>query len=568
MKAGMFAAIYARYSTESQRPESIVDQINSCKVRASQDGMAVREKNLYADKASSGTRKDRRALLDMVEAAKAGEFSAVYVDDLSRLARDNHLMLTLMAEFHYHGVRVVSVADGLDSEDDDANLGIQIRGIFNELQVNDIRKKTLRGMLGQKKRGFSAGERVYGYSSVPVGEFTIDKNGKRRPEGYSFEVNSDKARVVLRVFKDFSKGLSKLSIVKSLNKEGVVGHRGMTGKWSVSTITRMLRNEKYIGKWVWNKAGNRRDPHTGRVRTIAKQETEWVTRVDESLRIVPEDLWSETREKANAVGKVWPKKKGRSFFKGQNSRELLFPSHLLSGLVFCKYCDGAMSLVSGKNGGYFGCLAASKKACSNHKLVQRSIVEERMLQILAKEMSNTESYHNIMKHLVAKVAESQKEIPRLLADKRKELCVRERKLKNYVDFVAEGKGSKTIGDAIVQEERFIETLRQALRQLEVRNVEVPLPSETWVEKRLSSLKSILERRTKESALLLREVIGKIILRYEEEGNPKSLYVANTSFSQGAILLTPLADSNNGSNGVHLRPQGDSNPCCRRERAKS
>lgn len=51
------------------------------------------------------------------------------VDDLSRLARDNYLMLSLMAELHFNGVRVVSVADGLDTGDEEAKLGIQIRGI-------------------------------------------------------------------------------------------------------------------------------------------------------------------------------------------------------------------------------------------------------------------------------------------------------------------------------------------------------------------------------------------------------------------------------------------------------
>ena len=53
----------------------------------------------------------------------------VLVDDFSRLARDNYLMLSVIAELHFEGVRVASVADGLDSEDEEATLGIQIRGI-------------------------------------------------------------------------------------------------------------------------------------------------------------------------------------------------------------------------------------------------------------------------------------------------------------------------------------------------------------------------------------------------------------------------------------------------------
>ncbi len=46
-------------------------------------------------------------------------------------------MLTIMAELEYEGVKVISVADGIDSGDEEASLSIQIRGIFNEIQLQD-----------------------------------------------------------------------------------------------------------------------------------------------------------------------------------------------------------------------------------------------------------------------------------------------------------------------------------------------------------------------------------------------------------------------------------------------
>jgi len=65
----------------------------------------------------------------------------------------------------------------------EATLGIRVRGIFNELQLLDLRKKTLRGQLGQKSRGFFVGERTFGYRSVPVGDVRMDKKGRPRPDG-------------------------------------------------------------------------------------------------------------------------------------------------------------------------------------------------------------------------------------------------------------------------------------------------------------------------------------------------------------------------------------------------
>lgn len=183
----MRAAVYARYSSENQRPESIDDQVAACRRLASQRGFRVLEDHVYADQAQSGARTDRLGLSALMSAAQNKQFDVVLVDDLSRLARDNYLMLSVIAELHFEGVRVVSVADGLDSNDEEATLGIQIRGIFNELQLRDLKKKTLRGQLGQKQRGFSVGERTYGYRSVPFGTIRMDKKGRPRPDGYKME---------------------------------------------------------------------------------------------------------------------------------------------------------------------------------------------------------------------------------------------------------------------------------------------------------------------------------------------------------------------------------------------
>jgi DNA invertase Pin-like site-specific DNA recombinase len=177
----VIAAVYARYSSENQRPESIDDQISACRKLAKQRSLTISDDHIYADQAQSGARSDRPALAALMSAAATGAFEVVLVDDLSRLARDNHLMLSIIAELHFEGIRVISVADGLDSTDEESTLAIQVRGIFNELQLRDLKKKTLRGQIGQKERGFFVGEKTFGYRSVPVGEMRMDKKGPLAP---------------------------------------------------------------------------------------------------------------------------------------------------------------------------------------------------------------------------------------------------------------------------------------------------------------------------------------------------------------------------------------------------
>ena len=195
------------------------------------------------------------------------------------LARDNYLMLSVLAELHFEGVRVISVADGLDSGDEDSTLAIQIRGIFNELQLQDLKKKTLRSRMGQKQRGFSVGERTFGYRSVPVGKIRMDKKVRPRPDGHRMEVESREAAVVLRIFQAYRDGMSLTKVVRMLNEEGVPGRFKTSKGWSPGTIGRILDNEKYNGRWVWNKKGTRKDPRTGRRRQFVKPESEWVIRM-------------------------------------------------------------------------------------------------------------------------------------------------------------------------------------------------------------------------------------------------------------------------------------------------
>ena len=152
-----FAAIYARYSSGNQRPESIPDQVFACRRAAAERGLVVLDEHIYADEAQSGASWDRPALNRLLEAADNRLFQVLLVDDLSRLARDNFYMLRLILNVD-HNIRLISVADGVDTADPHAKLPIELRGIFNELFLSDLRAKTLRGQIGRKNRGFFVGE--------------------------------------------------------------------------------------------------------------------------------------------------------------------------------------------------------------------------------------------------------------------------------------------------------------------------------------------------------------------------------------------------------------------------
>ena len=560
----MLAAIYARYSSENQRPESIEDQVAACRRLAGQRGFTIVEDHVYSDQAQSGARKDRPGLAALLSAAERGQFQVVLVDDLSRLARDNYLMLSVLAELHFAGVRVVSVADGLDSHDEEATLGIHIRGIFNELQLRDLKNKTLRGQIGQKQRGFSVGERTYGYRSVAVGATRLDKKGRLRPEGYKMEIDPRETAIVLRIFRAYVEGLSVIRIVRLLNEEGVPGRFRSRKGWSPATVSRMLDNEKYIGRWVWNKTERRRDPRTGQRRCFPKPASEWVIQEDKSLRIVPQELWEQVRTRRKEVRRSWPGGIGqRGFSSQQGSREKCFPTHLLSGAMVCGKCGATIALVSGKGGGYYGCLGATKGACDNKLLVRRSLVEKTILDTVQERLSDPHHIEYVLRRVAAEVGKLYTHVPESIRLKETELTAEERRLANFVDFIGEGRGSRTLAQALFESERRVGALKEELESLHrCRGKVFQVPPQEWIQEQLTKLKEILERNADRSGLLLRKLLGP--LRLEPtcgEDTDRPFYKATTSINTLA-LLDPLMESDGregSSNSLQWWRRGESNP---------
>src|SRR3989441_3124376 len=111
-------AIYARFSTEMQRATSLDDQTRNCRRFAAQMGWPILDDHVYQDTAVSGFGVEQRpAYQRLVAAALAAvpPFTAILVDDLSRLSRDLVQTLSLFRRLQRHGVELVAVTDGIQT---------------------------------------------------------------------------------------------------------------------------------------------------------------------------------------------------------------------------------------------------------------------------------------------------------------------------------------------------------------------------------------------------------------------------------------------------------------------
>ncbi len=407
----MRAAIYARYSSENQSEKSIDDQVRVCKTYCTKNNILISDKHIYVDQAISGALTSRPGLQAMDKAMEDKEFEAVMVDDLSRLSRSNHQMLTLVLKFNYHQVKLISVSDGIVTDDDNSKLGIQIRGLINELYLDDLRKKTMRGLEGQKLRGFSAGEQVYGYFTKPHGELRLDKHGQTKCEGKIHVINPEEAEIVKRIYREFISGKSAHQIANIFNEEKVPTKKGMRGGWQTSPLCRILKNEKYIGKWDWRKSKIVRDPFSGKKKHTKRPAHEHIHFYREDLIIIDKDTWEKAQARWKETEGTWPVSKKRPKFYKQKSYIHTSPTHLLSGLMKCSICEGAIVLAGGKGTGYYGCNNARRKACHNTILIPRKKLETIIIKDLREKILTLENLEYVFKNIEKLTLESLNKTP-------------------------------------------------------------------------------------------------------------------------------------------------------------
>ncbi len=447
-------------------------------------------------------------------------------------------------------------------------MGIQVRGLINELYLDDLKKKTMRGLEGQKLRGFSAGETVYGYYTESVGELKLNRKGQAKYEGMVHKINSDEAEVIQRIYREFSEGKSLHKIAKSLNEDKIPTKKNRIGGWNTSTLSRILKNERYIGIWDWRKYKNVKDPMTGRRKKVLRPKKEQIPIFRKDLIIISKDIWEKAQKRWVELRGTWPVSKKRRAYYQQKSYVHTSPNHLLSGLMKCDSCGGAIVLISGKGSGYYGCYNAKRKTCNNSLLVPRKRIEQIIILELKQKILTTENLSYVYKNVEKLAASGLNEVPWLIKKKKLQQEKLLSEIQNYLNFIKVGNLSKAVSDALNEAERRNENLKQEIGSLEFQQQNTfKAPSKEWIDLRLEKLQETLNKNTVTSSSALKEVLGPIRLEPVSDKESdfyqiinsgkkefKPYYVAHTKIQTLALL----DERCKGSNWYHWRREEDSN----------
>ncbi len=366
-------AAYVRISTNMQNPLSPDDRLRKCREFAERQGWDVLDSQIFSDEALSGVGSDRPGLTRMMAAAssKPRPFDVVLIDDSSRLSRNLGDAMRIFERLNFAGVRIVAVSQGIDSNNEQADVLVTVHGLMDSLYVKELAKKTHRGMEGNLLRGFHTGGSCFGYDSVEV------DGGKR------LRVNEHAALIVRRIFGMSAGGASLKTIAKTLNANGVRSPRSRDGRvdagWCPTGIREMLHNERYIGRIVWNRSKFVKVPGTNRRVARARPESEWRTHCLPELRIMSDELWWQVQDRLRWL---------RENYKGNRGNGLLSRSadskYVFSGMLICGECGGRLAIITGSrkhDHPRWGCPRNySRGTCANSLRERNDRIEPRLLE--------------------------------------------------------------------------------------------------------------------------------------------------------------------------------------------
>ena len=350
----MTAVIYARYSTDSQREESIEGQIRECTAYAEKNGFTVVKH--YIDRAVSAKTDNRPQFQQMIKDSERGIFDVIIVWKLDRVARNRYDSARYKTQLKRNGVKLVSATEVISAGPEGIILESVLEG-YAEYYSADLSEKVVRGMTENALKG------IYNGGTIPFG-YMIDETRHYQPDPLL-------APYVEQTFQKYADGATMTDLRDWLKAHNIKNSMG--GEMSYNTIQRMLSNRRYIGEL--------------RLRDVVQPNA--------IPALVSEDLFNKVQEK------LTKNKKAPARHKAEDT-------YLLTTKLYCGKCGALMfgeSGVShtGKMYTYYKCAAAKKKKTCDKKAVRKQWLEDLVVSETMKLVEDDAS----MNAIIAKVMELQ-----------------------------------------------------------------------------------------------------------------------------------------------------------------
>ena len=382
----MKAVIYARYSSDNQREESIEGQIRECKAYAAKNKITVL--STYIDRAFSAKTDNRPEFQKMVRDSSKLLFDAVIVWKLDRFSRDRYDSAHYKRILKKNGVKVISAMESIAEDSTGIILESMLEGMA-EYYSAELSEKVIRG------RTENALKCKWNGGCLPVG-LKIDEKKHYIPDPLT-------APTVFEAFEMYAEGKTIKEIAEVMTEKGLRSRHG--NPLNINSITTMLHNRKYIGEYRY------RD-------IIHENGIPW---------IIPLDLFEKVQKR------LAKNKKAPARFKAREE------NYLLTTKLFCGLCGAYLVGESGtsKTGQihqYYKCVTVkSKKGCKK-KTVKKDWIED----LVVKETMNIVMDDTMVLYITDLVMEIQAKENTDLPLFRKQLAETETAIGNMLNAIQQG----------------------------------------------------------------------------------------------------------------------------------
>ena len=380
----MKGVIYARYSSDNQREESIEGQLRECKAFAEKNDIQIVE--TYIDRALSARTDRRPDFQRMIKDSAGRKFEVVIVWKLDRFARDKYDSAHYKRILKNIGVKVVSATEAISAGAEGILLESMLEGMA-EYYSAELSEKVTRGLTE------NALKCKYNGGTLPIG-YMIDS------EQY-FQIDPLTAPAVLDAFKHYADGASMREITDEMNLKGVRTKRG--GKISINSVTRMLHNRKYIGEYRYND----------------------IVHPNGIPAIIPEDLFNRVQERMATNKKAPAKHKAED-------------EYLLTTKLFCGKCKCYMVGESGtgrnKVHRYYKCASVKNHKGCDKKTVKKEWIENLVIEQIKKLIFDDE----LIEKLADTVMKLQSKENTVLPLLKKRFADTQKSIDNMLDAIQQG----------------------------------------------------------------------------------------------------------------------------------
>ena len=232
-------AIYSRKSKQTDRGESIGNQITLCRqyIRAHFSAQDAEEARVYEDEGFSGGTLARPQFQQMMTDAAAAPFRAVVVYRLDRISRSVGDFAALIDTLERMGIGFISIREQFDTTCPMGRAMMYVSSVFSQLERETIAERIRDNMLELSKSGrWLGGVTPTGYRSEP-----IQKDGKTICR---LQPVPEEQRLVRQIFDCFLRTHSLTGTEAALLAQGERSKNGRPfSRWTIKGI---LTNPVYL----------------------------------------------------------------------------------------------------------------------------------------------------------------------------------------------------------------------------------------------------------------------------------------------------------------------------------